>query len=150
MPFARWRASGPSWFFCPTNINLLPTPLLVRILRQQVEYGSGPHVIPACGVKVFRFRRFSLGEDSQINFSTHNVKWTLWGGGFGSGRYRFKIDFFLVVTIGHNWGRLTNRFCNQKRLLGVSLRRSTPPPPPSRETCTGQNYKNRCLSKRWY
>ena len=35
-----------------------------------------------------------LMEGSQIYFSTHDVKWTLSGGGFGSGRYRFKNRFF--------------------------------------------------------
>ena len=36
-----------------------------------------------------------LREDSQIDVSTHNVRWTLWGvGGFGTGRKRFKNRFF--------------------------------------------------------
>ena len=42
--------------------------------------------------KIERFLR----EDSQIDFTTHNVKW---GWGFESGRYRFKNQFFFVIII---------------------------------------------------
>ena len=43
--------------------------------------------------KIERFLR----EDSQIDFTTHNVKWG-WGG-FESGCYRFKNLFFFVIII---------------------------------------------------
>ena len=46
--------------------------------------------------KIERFLR----EDSQIDFTMHNVKWGWEGGvGFESGRYRFKNQFFFVIII---------------------------------------------------